>query len=86
MQSGWRLAALGGALAMEMALAVAAGIVFGYALDQYFQTEPVLTIVFLLMGCAGGVVTFIKLLKFFKNNYGAEENGLRNRGSETQED
>ncbi len=72
MQSGWRQAAVAGALAMEMALAVAGGIVLGYALDQYFHTDPVLTIVFLLFGCAGGVVTFTKLLKFLKNKYGAE--------------
>ncbi len=72
MESGWRRAAVAGALAMEMAFAVAGGIVLGYALDQYFQTEPVLTIVFLLVGCAGGVATFIRLINFLKKSNGAE--------------
>ena len=51
---------------MEMGIATAAGLVIGYALDEYFETEPVFTIVFFFFGLAGGVVTFIKLWKFLK--------------------
>jgi F0F1-type ATP synthase assembly protein I len=55
-----RLAVLG-ALAMEMAFSVLAGTVFGYVLDEIFETAPVLTIVFLFVGLTGGVVAFVKL-------------------------
>jgi F0F1-type ATP synthase assembly protein I len=60
-----RLAVLG-ALAIEMAFSVLAGTVFGYLLDQFFKTEPVLTIVFLFVGLAGGVVSFVKLWNLVK--------------------
>ncbi len=55
-----RLAALG-ALAMEMAFSVLAGTVVGYALDAVFETAPVLTIVFLVVGLVAGVAAFVKL-------------------------
>jgi F0F1-type ATP synthase assembly protein I len=55
-----RLAVLG-ALAMEMAFSVMAGTLFGYALDRFFETEPVLTIVFMFVGLLGGVVAFVKI-------------------------
>jgi len=51
---------------MEMGLSVAAGTVFGYFLDRLFHTDPVLTLVFLFVGCVGGVVTFIKLYKVLR--------------------
>ena len=60
-----RLAVLG-ALAMEMAFSVMAGTVFGYVLDGFFDTEPVLTIVFLFVGLVGGVVAFVKLWTFLR--------------------
>ena len=72
---------------MEMAMAVAGGIVVGYVLDQYFNTEPVLTIIFMCLGCVGGGLTFVRLLKFFKKSYyGAGQNGLGDSSSETEED
>ncbi len=46
---------------MEMAFSVLAGTVFGYVLDEIFETAPVLTIVFLFVGLVGGVVAFVKL-------------------------
>jgi hypothetical protein len=60
-----RLAVLG-ALAMEMAFSVLAGTVFGYVLDEIFDTAPILTIVFLFVGLAGGVVAFVKIWSFLK--------------------
>ncbi len=46
---------------MEMAFSVLAGTVFGYVLDEIFETAPVLTIIFLFVGLVGGVVAFVKL-------------------------
>ena len=60
-----RLAVLGG-LAMEMAFSVLAGTVFGYVLDEIFETAPVLTIIFLFVGLVGGVVAFVKLWTLHK--------------------
>jgi F0F1-type ATP synthase assembly protein I len=60
-----RLAVLGG-LAMEMAFSVMAGTVVGYLLDKFFDTEPVLTIVFLFVGLLGGVVAFVKIWNLLK--------------------
>lgn len=51
---------------MEMAFSVLAGTVFGYVLDEYFETAPVLTIVFLFVGLIGGVVAFVKLWGLLK--------------------
>jgi F0F1-type ATP synthase assembly protein I len=61
-----RLAVLG-ALAMEMAFSVMAGTVFGYFLDRFFETEPVLMIVFLFVGLLGGVVAFVKIWGHLKD-------------------
>ena len=63
-----RLAVLG-ALAMEMAFSVMAGTVFGYVLDRLFETEPVLTIVFLFVGLLGGVVAFVKIWSLMKEKW-----------------
>lgn len=60
-----RLAVLG-ALALEMAFSVMAGTVFGYVLDGFFDTEPVLTIVFMFVGLLGGVVAFVKIWSLLK--------------------
>ncbi len=46
---------------MEMAFSVLAGTVVGYALDAVFETAPVLTIVFLVVGLVAGVAAFVKL-------------------------
>lgn len=60
-----RLAVLG-ALALEMAFSVMAGTVFGYALDRFLETEPVLTIIFMFVGLLGGVVAFVKIWGLMK--------------------
>ena len=51
---------------MEMAFSVLAGTVFGYVLDGFFETAPVLTIIFLFVGLAGGVVAFVRLWNLLK--------------------
>jgi len=54
---------------MEMAFSVMAGTVVGYGLDAFFQTEPVLTIVFLFVGLIGGVVAFVKIWSLLKEKF-----------------
>ncbi len=56
-----------GALALEMGLSVGVATVIGHLLDLYFETTPVLTLVFLLLGCVAGVVNFIKLWNLLKS-------------------
>ena len=65
--SNLRLLAIYGALALEMGLSVAVGTVIGHLLDIYFGTAPVLTLIFVLLGCVAGVVNFIKLWNVFKS-------------------
>jgi F0F1-type ATP synthase assembly protein I len=69
----WKRLAVFGALAMEMGLSVAGGAVFGHVLDGFFHTDPVLTLVFLLVGCVGGVVNFIKLYNLFRRKFEKKE-------------
>jgi len=56
-----------------MALSVAAGAVFGHILDQHFDTDPILTLIFLLVGCVGGVFNFIKLYNMLKRKFENKE-------------
>ena len=51
---------------MQMGFSVLSGTVFGYVLDEIFETAPVLTIVFLFVGLAGGVVAFVKIWTLVK--------------------
>ncbi|MEW6440185.1 MAG: AtpZ/AtpI family protein [bacterium] len=58
--------AIYGALAFEMGLSVAAGTLGGYFLDRLFDTEPILTIVFLFLGVVAGIINFVKLWELLK--------------------
>jgi ATP synthase protein I len=40
------------AIGLEMGLSVAIGVAIGYFLDQYFNTKPWLTLIFLFLGVA----------------------------------
>jgi F0F1-type ATP synthase assembly protein I len=51
---------------MQMGFSVLSGTVLGYVLDEIFETAPVLTIVFLFVGLAGGVVAFVKIWTLVK--------------------
>ncbi len=51
------------ALALEIPMSPVAGGVVGYFLDRYFKTEPVLTIVFGVMGVAASVVNIVRLAR-----------------------
>lgn len=53
-------------MALEMALSVAAGTVLGYLLDMKFKTSPLLTIIFMFVGVAGGIINFILLWRLLR--------------------
>jgi len=55
-----------------MAFSVAGGTVFGYFLDRAFQTTPIFMVAGLLVGCVGGVFTFVKILKFARSKFEVE--------------
>ena len=66
-------ASLGKALKIstELVAAVAVGTTLGYILDNWFDTRPLLTIVFFFMGSAAGILNVIKSAKsMHKNNRG----------------
>jgi len=72
---------------MEMALSVGVATIVGYYLDGRFQTAPVLTLVFLGVGCVAGVFNFVKLWKMLRAKIGLNEpdreNGSGRGGSKT---
>jgi F0F1-type ATP synthase assembly protein I len=51
------------AAASEFTTAPLAGAVFGHYLDAYFKTDPILTIILLLLGFITGTVYLIKILR-----------------------
>ncbi len=51
------------ALALEIPMSPVAGGVVGYFLDRYFGTDPVLTILFGVMGVGASVVNIVRLAK-----------------------
>jgi F0F1-type ATP synthase assembly protein I len=58
------------ALALEIPMSPVAGGVVGYFLDRYFETDPVLTIVFGLMGVGAAVVNIVRLVKEMSERQG----------------
>ena len=69
----WRRLYVYGTLAMEMGLSVGVATLVGYYLDGKFQTAPVLTLIFLGLGCLAGVFNFIRLWKLLKSKIGLNE-------------
>lgn len=75
-----------GTLAMEMGLSVGVATLIGYYLDSRFLTAPLLTLVFLGLGCLAGVFNFVKLWKLLQAKIGFDEpgeNGAGRRGPKT---
>lgn len=72
---------------MEMGLSVGVATLVGYYLDGRLGTSPVLTLVFLGLGCLAGVFNFVKLWKMLKAKIGLNEpdreNGPGRGGPET---
>jgi len=52
-----------GSLGLEMGLCVAIGLGMGYYLDRYFNTAPVLTLVFLVFGLVAGMKALYRTWK-----------------------
>ena len=70
---GSNAASLGKALKIstELVAAVAVGTTLGYILDNWFDTRPLLTIIFFFIGAAAGILNVIKSAKsMHKNNRG----------------
>ena len=66
-------ASLGKALKIstELVAAVAVGTTLGYILDNWFDTRPLLTVIFFFMGAVAGILNVIKSAKnMHKNNKG----------------
>ena len=67
---GSNAASLGKALKIstELVAAVVVGTTIGYLLDGWFDTKPVLTICFFLMGVAAGMLNVFRSAKKMHNN------------------
>jgi ATP synthase protein I len=52
-----------GTLGLEMGLSVAIGLAMGYYLDRFFNTSPILTLVFLVFGIVAGMKRLYQLWK-----------------------
>ncbi len=50
-------------LGLHMVLATFVGLAMGYGLDKLFDTKPLMTIIFLMIGIAAG---FLELFRFAK--------------------
>jgi len=63
--SGSNAASLGNALKIstELVAAVVVGSIIGYLLDNWFDTKPLLTLCFFIMGVAAGILNVFKSAK-----------------------
>ena len=65
-------------LGIEMGLSVAIGIAIGYFLDKYFETYPVLSIIFMLFGVAASFKVIFRVLKQSQKEEHEGNNSKRN--------
>ena len=54
-------------LGTELVAAVVVGTIIGFILDNWFDTKPVLIIIFFLFGSAAGIFNVIKAAKRMQN-------------------
>ena len=68
--NGSNAASFGKALKIstELVAAVAVGSILGFILDNWFDTKPLLTIIFFIMGVAAGIINVIKTAKKMQKN------------------
>jgi ATP synthase protein I len=52
-----------GTLGIEMGVSLAIGLAFGYFLDRFFHTSPLLTIIFMIFGIVAGMKRLYTLWK-----------------------
>ena len=55
-------------ISTELVAAVAVGSTIGFILDNWFDTKPLLTIFFFIMGVAAGIINVIKSAKKMQKN------------------
>ena len=69
-KEGSNAASLGKALKIstELVAAVVVGSIIGFLLDGWFDTKPLLTICFFIMGVAAGILNVIRSAKKMHNN------------------
>jgi ATP synthase protein I len=56
------------AIGLEMGFCVAIGVAIGYFLDRYFDTEPWLLLIFLILGVVAGFRRLFYLMKDLTKN------------------
>jgi len=68
---GSNAASLGKALKIstELVAAVVVGSIIGFLLDNWFDTKPLLTICFFIMGVAAGILNVFKSAKKMHNKF-----------------
>ncbi|MDA9591530.1 AtpZ/AtpI family protein [Pelagibacteraceae bacterium] len=55
-------------LVVEIVAAMAIGIGIGLILDNYFNTRPLFTIIFFLLGSLAGILNVFRVAKSMQNN------------------
>ena len=55
-------------LGTELVAAVAVGTIIGFILDSWFDTKPILIIIFFLFGSAAGITNVVKAAKRMQKN------------------
>ncbi|OIP32105.1 MAG: hypothetical protein COW04_07335 [Deltaproteobacteria bacterium CG12_big_fil_rev_8_21_14_0_65_43_10] len=60
-------------IGLEMVISVVIGILFGWWLDRLFNTEPWLTIIFMLFGIVAGFRSLFRLLKDIEKDDGINQ-------------
>ena len=53
---------------VEIVAAMAVGLGIGLLLDDYFNTRPILTLIFFLFGSAAGILNVFRVAKSLQNN------------------
>ena len=55
-------------ISTELVASVVVGATIGFLLDSWFDTKPLLTIIFFIMGVAAGIINVIKSAKKMQKN------------------
>jgi len=56
-------------ISTELVASVLVGSMIGFILDSWFDTKPLLTIIFFFMGVAAGILNVFKLAKKMQDKY-----------------
>lgn len=61
-------------VSVELVSALVVGLAIGWALDQWFDTGPILMVVFLILGFAAGLMNVYRVAKGMTGTVGYKEN------------